>query len=75
MVNCLITSCLTFTVTANGTPVEGRIELESDANDTTPTYLKHKSITWFVIQRGSRYGLRVKDSESDVLKKFHGKQE
>lgn len=60
-------------ITADGNVVESKIELQSDQNDN-PTTLKHKSLTWFVIKRGNRYGLRVKDSEAEVLKNFHGNQ-
>lgn len=34
--------------------------------------LKHNSLRWFVIKRGERYGIRLRDLESPFLKEFHG---
>ena len=34
--------------------------------------LKHKSLRWFVIKRGERYAIRLRDLESPFLKEFHG---
>ncbi len=41
-------------------------------NDITgnPTILKQGSLSWFVIQRGNQFGIRLKDSESELLKEF-----
>lgn len=35
-----------------------------------PTILKHGSLSWYVIRRGDRFGIRLKNSESKLLKKF-----
>jgi len=35
-----------------------------------PTILKHGSLSWYVIKRGEQYGIRLKDSESELLKEF-----
>lgn len=43
--------------------------LQSDMTGN-PTVLKHGSLSWFVIQRGGQYGIRLKDSKSKLLKEF-----
>lgn len=37
-----------------------------------PLVLKHKSLRWFVIQRGDKYAVRLRDLESPYLKEFKG---
>lgn len=37
-----------------------------------PIVLKHKSLRWFVIQRGDKYAIRLRDLESPYLKEFKG---
>ncbi|RFS14177.1 DUF1684 domain-containing protein [Emticicia sp. C21] len=37
-----------------------------------PTILKHKSLRWFIIKRGDKYGIRLRDLESPFLKEFTG---
>ncbi len=37
-----------------------------------PTVLAHGSLSFFVIRRGDRLGVRVKDSQAAALKAFHG---
>lgn len=37
-----------------------------------PAVLKHKSLRWFIIQRGDKYAIRLRDLESPYLKNFHG---
>ncbi|WP_128543303.1 DUF1684 domain-containing protein [Larkinella soli] len=39
---------------------------------TKPVVLKHRSLRWFVIQRGDKYAVRLRDLESPYLKGFHG---
>lgn len=34
--------------------------------------LKHNSLRWFVIKRGEKYAIRLRDLESPFLKEFHG---
>jgi uncharacterized protein (DUF1684 family) len=46
-------------------------ELISDA-DAEPTVLEMGSVSFYVIQRGDKLGVRVKDKESAALKAFHG---
>jgi uncharacterized protein (DUF1684 family) len=41
-------------------------------NDLTinPTILKYGSLSWYVIKRGDKFGIRLKDSEAPLLKEF-----
>ncbi|MGH9317112.1 MAG: DUF1684 domain-containing protein [Thermoanaerobaculia bacterium] len=47
------------------------MNLKTDA-DGEPTVLKHGSISFYVIRRGKRLGVRVKNSRSPSLAAFHG---
>jgi uncharacterized protein len=58
------------TVTADGKPVT-EAALTSDAQGK-PTVLQLGSLSFFVIQRGDKVGVRVKDSKSPALAAFHG---
>jgi len=61
------------TVTYDGSPVVSPLTLKTDSlGEDKATILKCKSLSWLVVKRGQRFGLRVKDSESEVLKNFHG---
>lgn len=37
-----------------------------------PVTLKHKSLRWFIIKRGDKYAVRLRDLESEYLKGFTG---
>lgn len=37
-----------------------------------PIILAHKSLRWFVIQRGTKYAIRLRDLENPILKEFKG---
>lgn len=37
-----------------------------------PTVLEYKSLRWFIIKRGDRYGIRLRDLGSDLLSEFEG---
>jgi len=37
-----------------------------------PVVLKHNTLRWFVIKRGERFAIRLRDLESPFLKEFHG---
>lgn len=51
------------------------VALQSDADGAAdPTTLSTGTLRMFVIKRGDRYGLRVKDSQSDARIHFHGLQ-
>jgi uncharacterized protein (DUF1684 family) len=54
----------------DGQPVE-RMVLTADA-DGEPTVLAHGSLHFYVIRRGSRIGVRVKDTQSPLIASFHG---
>jgi hypothetical protein len=57
-------------VTHDGKPVEG-LALVSDA-EGEPTVLRHGTLRFHLIRRGERFGVRVKDSESEARKVFRG---
>ncbi|MFD2572858.1 DUF1684 domain-containing protein [Spirosoma soli] len=58
------------TVTIDGKPVSDPVVIFS-AN-SKPTVLSHGSLRWFVIKRGEKYGIRLRDLDSPFLKEFHG---
>jgi uncharacterized protein (DUF1684 family) len=51
-----------------------KIETMPMVNDSKgePTTLTHGSLSWYIIKRGDRFGIRLKDSESSQLKEFKG---
>lgn len=57
-------------LTSDGHPVT-TMTLRSDA-EGSPTVVKHGRISFFLIQRGERLGVRVKDSANPTLLSFHG---
>lgn len=57
-------------VTAGGQPVVGRIVLKY--GEGKPTVVQSGTVSFFVIQRGDKLGLRVKDAESPRRKHFVG---
>jgi uncharacterized protein len=59
----------TATIADSPAPAEGPLQIDADG---TPTVLQLGSVGFHVIKRGERYGVRVKDRESDALKKFTG---
>jgi hypothetical protein len=67
-------SFLTSLVTADAKLITEETEILNDQGGCAAlaTKVQHKSLTWFIIKRGSRYGIRAKDSESEVLKSFKG---
>lgn len=52
---------------ASGSPVE----LKADT-DGAPTQLRLDTLTMFVIHRGQRYGIRMRDTDSKLRKEFTG---
>jgi uncharacterized protein (DUF1684 family) len=48
-----------------------KIEMLSDISGN-PTILSHRSLKWFVIKRDKKYGIRLRDLESDLLDSFSG---
>ena len=55
-------------VYCNDTIVTSQI-LNNDLTENT-SILKYGSLSWFVVKRGDKYGIRLKDSESPLLKEF-----
>jgi uncharacterized protein (DUF1684 family) len=54
----------------DGVPVE-EMEVMPDISGN-PTILSLDSLSWFVIKRDQRYGIRLRDSENENLKHFNG---
>jgi uncharacterized protein len=69
---------ITFRVTTNE-PVfidDAQVEqanLRVYQYQVTPTYVKVGSITFFIIQRGDRYGVRIRDANSVARRTFGGR--
>jgi hypothetical protein len=67
----------TFTVapgvaaTVGGRPVS-QVALASDADPAGATVIEHGSLSFYVIERGDRRGVRVKDSKAKALADFLG---
>src|SRR6516162_5103590 len=57
--------------TLNGQPIGSRVTLKPDSSGSADV-LRLNSLTMFVIQRGNRYGIRLKDKNSATLKMFPG---
>lgn len=57
-------------ITANDKPIT-ELQLKDDLSDN-PTELKLGSLKWYAIKRGDRYGIRLRDIESDLVKNFTG---
>jgi uncharacterized protein (DUF1684 family) len=57
-------------ITSGGKPVT-TMELKTDASEER-TVLEMGSVSFFIIQRGDRLGVRVKDKQSAALTAFHG---
>jgi uncharacterized protein len=53
-----------------GQPIS-QMRLEDDRN-RKPTILTHGSLSWFLIRRGERIGLRLRDRDSSYLQHFTG---
>jgi uncharacterized protein (DUF1684 family) len=58
-------------LTADGKPVTA-MPLATDSGGGPATVLKRGSISFYVIARGSRLGVRVKDSEAETRRDFRG---
>ncbi|AUD05163.1 DUF1684 domain-containing protein [Spirosoma pollinicola] len=56
------------TVSAAGKPVTEPLVVFSP--NTKPTVLEHGSLRWFIIKRGDKYGVRLRDLDSPYLKEF-----
>jgi len=49
-----------------------KIDLQSDEGGKEPTILSLGTVTFYVIERGGKYAVRVKDKESETRKNFKG---
>jgi uncharacterized protein (DUF1684 family) len=58
-------------ITSKGQPV-GTLELKSDDEDDGPTVLEMGTLSFHVVKRGERLGLRVKDRASPARAEFKG---
>jgi uncharacterized protein (DUF1684 family) len=58
-------------VTLDGQPVTGRVALAADSAEK-PSVLALGSLRLFLIERGDRFAIRVKDRESPLFSSFHG---
>jgi uncharacterized protein len=58
--------------TVGGKPVSGPISMKTDASGEPDTLALGKRLQMFVIQRGDKYGIRLKDMESPMRKEFKG---
>jgi hypothetical protein len=56
---------------ADGEPVAGTIPLAADTSGD-PTVLQLGTLSFYVIERGGKYGIRAKDSASPALQAFEG---
>jgi len=54
----------------NGQEIK-KIVMISD-NRGNPTILSHNTLRWFVIKRGERFGIRLRDLEAELLTSFNG---
>lgn len=57
-------------VKTNGKPVKEMV-LKDDASGD-PTVLELGFLRWFVIQRGDRFGIRLRNLDADLVKEFKG---
>lgn len=55
-------------VTENGSPVK-EMELKTDLSGE-PTVLELGSLQWFIIKRGDKYGIRLRDLKAPLVKGF-----
>jgi len=72
LANNVVTIAPNPAVTIDGKPVAAPTQLVDDTNDKGPTEMKSGSLTFTVIRRNDRFGIRVKDPESEARRKFKG---
>jgi uncharacterized protein (DUF1684 family) len=56
----------------NGSLVRGPVALKSDDGGTAPDQLTHLDTTMFVIKRGARFAVRMRDKNSQMRREFTG---
>lgn len=57
------------TITQKGEPVS---EVELFPYNEKPVVLSHQSLRWFIIQRGDKYAIRLRDLEGEGIRNFKG---
>ena len=57
-------------VTLNGVPAEEAVVYTSGMQEVPE--MRHGSLSWFVIKRGDKYGVRLRDAESPAIAAFKG---
>ena len=63
------------TIAVNGAPLEGTVALRTDADTKqTPDIVTVDSVTFFIIKRGPRTIVRVRDANSPALAAFEGRR-
>ncbi len=58
-------------VKRDGTKVDKEIELKNDTEEK-PTVLEVDSLRWYIIKRGNKYGIRLRELNAPLLKNFKG---
>lgn len=58
--------------TLNGKPVTGPVAMASDENGANPDLLVSGDVTMFVIKRGERFAIRMRDKNSTMRREFTG---
>lgn len=59
-------------VLLNGNPVTGPVMLKSDEGGVEPDVLTYEDTTMFVIKRGTRHAVRMRDKNSKMRREFTG---
>lgn len=59
-------------LTIDQKPVAGKVELRDDNDDSGPTIVHAGKLTFQIIKRGDRYGVRVKDPDAKTRVEFKG---
>jgi hypothetical protein len=59
------------TTTLDGKPVTSPVEMKPDTSGA-PTLLQSGPVRFYIIERGGKLGVRIKDSESEARKTFTG---
>ncbi|MFK7930063.1 MAG: DUF1684 domain-containing protein [Myxococcota bacterium] len=70
--NVTFTPSASALVTLNGQPVVGSVDLRADSHEKGPTKLEHNGVTFYLVQRADRYGIRVKDPKAEARTNFAG---
>ena len=72
LANNAVTIAPNAAVTIDGKPVTAPTPLRDDTADNGPTLMKSGTLTFTAIRRNDRFGIRVKDPESEARRNFKG---